>query len=408
MSAEVRHAPDCPIPAPRPCPRLTAGAQALVVVGAVLCLAAFVSDTYRPRLGHAYLWAFSFVWALALGALFFVGLQHLVGAVWSVALRRVAEMFAASIWLVAILFLPVLLHCVFHERFVLYPWLDPEFVAGDHVLEGKQAYLNLPFFTVRAAVFFAVWILFAAHFAGHSLKQDIGALGGEASVKLRTTSAPFMVVFAVTSTFASIDWLMSLAPRWFSTIFGVYIFSGMAVTALAAVIITIIALRSSGRLGNGIIGEGHLYNLGALLFGFTCFWAYIAFSQYLLIWYGNLPEESFYMIRRLEGIWLVVSIALALLRFVLPFLALLSRGAKSNPRRLLWVSVLVIVGQLVDLYWLVMPQIHHDRPVIGWPELGPPLLLIGALLLYVCVFLKRHLPLAVGDPRFEESQRFYI
>jgi hypothetical protein len=396
------------IPAPRPAPALRNAAMILVVVGGLLSAAALISDAHRARFGFAYLWAFSFVWVVALGALFFVGLQHLVHAVWSVVVRRIAEMFASSIWLVAILFIPVLVYCLYNDRFGLYPWLDADKVAHDELLQGKAAYLNLPFFAVRGVAFFALWIAFAAYFTGGSLKQDAGRGGVELSLRMRRTSAPFMMLFALSATFASIDWLMSLEPLWFSTIFGVYVFSGMVVSALSVITVATIWLRSSGRLGRGIVGDGHLYNLGVLLFGFVCFWAYIAFSQYMLIWYGNIPEESFYLINRLQGGWLWISVALALVRFVIPFFALLSRPAKTNPTRLVWVSILLLVGQFLDLYWLIMPQIHHDRPVIGWAELGPPLLMLGALALYISHFLKRHLPLAVGDPLLEESQRFYI
>ena len=396
------------VPAPRPCPGLRNAAVALSVIGAGLTLAAAVSDTHRVRLGYAYLWAFTFIWTAALGALFFVGLQHLVRAVWSVVVRRVAEMFAASVWIVALAFIPLLIYCGSSGGASIYPWLDADHVAGDALLRGKQAYLNFPFFAARAVAFFVLWMAFAAFFTRASLRQDTSQHNVESSLRMRKVSAPFMLVFALTATFASFDWLMSLEPLWFSTIFGVYVFSGMVVTALACITITTIWLRSSGRLGRGVVGDGHLYNLGALLFAFVCFWAYIAFSQYMLIWYGNIPEESFYMVRRFENGWLPVSVALAVVRFVIPFFALLSRSAKMNSTRLLWVSILVLIGQLLDLYWLIMPQIHPENPTLGWVELGPPLLLIGLVALFVSHFLKRRLPVAVGDPLLEESLRFYI
>jgi len=408
VSAEQLHEPSDLIPAPRSSPALTGVAAALLVVGAALSLAALASDDHRSRFAFAYLWAFTFVWGVSLGALFFVGLHHLVHAVWSVVVRRVAEMFAASMWLVAILFLPVLVFCLWHDHFSLYPWLDHDPSAHGHLLDGKRAYLNLPFFAVRAVAFFALWIAFAAYFVGNSLKQDVGEGGVSASLRMRRTSSPFILIFALTTTFAGIDWLMSLEPLWFSTIFGVYVFSGMVLTALAIITMSTIALRSSGRLGGEVVGEGHLYSLGVLMFAFVCFWAYIAFSQYMLIWYGNLPEESFYMVHRMQGGWLPISAALALVRFVIPFLALLSRGAKTNPALLVWVSILLLVGQLLDLYWLIMPQIHRDGPVIGWQELGPLLLLIGVLILYISRFLKRHLPLSVGDPLLEQSRQFSL
>jgi hypothetical protein len=328
--------------------------------------------------------------------------------VWSVVVRRVAEMFASSIWLVALLFVPVLAYCLSQEGATLYPWLDAEHVSHDTLLQEKQAYLNLPFFTIRAIFFFAVWIAFAVHFIYGSLAQDSCEQDIAKSVRMRKVSAPFMLLFALTATFASFDWLMSLEPHWFSTIFGVYVFSGMVVTALSAITTATVWLRRSGRLGRGVVGDGHLYNLGALLFAFVCFWAYIAFSQYMLIWYGNLPEETFYLVRRFEGGWLAVSVALAVIRFVIPFLALLSRGAKMNATRLLWVSGLLIFGQFLDLYWLIMPEIHSERPLLGWQELGPPLMLLGIMTLFAARFLSRHRPVPVGDPLLKESMQFYI
>ncbi len=408
MSAESAQPLSDLVPAPKPCPGLHKAAVALLLLGAALCSAAMFSEAHRVRLGYAYLWAFAFVWTVALGALFFVGLQHLVRAVWSVVVRRVAEMFASSIWLVALLFIPVLVYCLSQGGATLYPWLDAERVSNDALLQEKRPYLNLPFFTIRAVFFFTVWIAFAVHFTRGSLAQDIGEQNVERSLRMRKLSAPFMLLFALTATFASFDWLMSLEPHWFSTIFGVYVFSGMVVTALSVITIATVWLRRSGRLGRGVVGDGHLYNLGALLFAFVCFWAYIAFSQYMLIWYGNLPEETFYLVRRFEGGWLIVSVALAVIRFVIPFFALLSRGAKMNATRLLWVSGLLLIGQFLDLYWLIMPQIHTERPLFGWQELGPPLLLLGIMTLFATRFLSRHRPVPVGDPLLKESMQFYI
>ena len=408
MSAEPVRVLDDLVPAPRPCPWLRLGGLVLVVVGLVLCLLAAWGEEYRVRLAHGYLWAFTFGWSLALGALFFVALQHLVGAAWSVVVRRVAEMFAASIWVMALLFIPVLIYCYSGAGANLYPWLDAEHVAHDAVLSGKQAYLNVSFFIWRAVGFFILWLAFSAFFVRGSHRQDHGLGGVAATQRMRKVAAPFMLIFALTVTFAGFDWLMSLEPHWFSTIFGVYVFSGMVLTALAAITTATIWLRATGRLGRGVVGDGHLYNLGALLFAFVCFWAYIAFSQYMLIWYGNLPEESFYLLRRLEGGWLAVSVALACVRFVVPFLALLSRRAKTNAAWLVRVSVLILGGQWLDLYWLIMPQLHVGHPVLGWQELGPGLLVLGLLALFAAHFLRRNLPVAVGDPLIEKSLQFYV
>jgi hypothetical protein len=182
----------------------------------------------------------------------------------------------------------------------------------------------------------------------------------------------------------------------------------MVVTSLAAITIATLWLRSTGRISAELVTEDHLYSLGGLLFAFACFWAYIAFSQYMLIWYANIPEETFYLHHRLEGGWLGVSIALAVVRFGVPFIALLSRRAKMNPRVLFWVSVLMLGGQLLDLYWLIMPEHHQAGPALGWQELGPLLLMTGLLILYVSRFVGRHAPVAIGDPLLDESRRFRL
>jgi hypothetical protein len=397
------------VPAPRGSKRLFSAAAALLVLGALLCAAAYFSgDAGKVRFGFAWLWGFTFVWSVALGSLFFVALHHLAHSVWSVVVRRVAELLAAPMWLLGLLFVPVLLFALFNDQFHLFPWLNAAEVEHDHLLQGKAPYLNFTFWTIRAVFFFAIWIGFSRFFVGRSLAQDRGKGGAASTARMRTLAAPFMLLFAASSTFAGIDWLMSLEPHWFSTIFGVYLFAGMVLSSLAAITIITIWLMRSGRLGEGLITRHHLYNLGALQFVFACFWAYIAFSQYMLIWYANMPEETFYLAHRLHGGWLGVSVALALVRFVIPFMALLSQRAKMNTTILLWVSILMLGGQLLDLYWLIMPQAFQDGPALGWQELGPLLLMLGVWGLFAARFIKRHSPLATGDPLLEESRHFHL
>jgi len=396
------------VPAPRESKRLFAVALSLFALGALLSAAAyFAGDADRVRLGFAYLWGFTFIWTVTLGSLFFIALHHLTHAVWSVVVRRVAELLAAPMWILGLLFIPLLLIALWNDQFHLYPWLDAAVVEQDHLLQGKTPYLNFTFWAIRGAVFFALWIGFTRFYVGRSLRQDRGEGGELSTARMRTLSAPFMLIFAVSMSFAGIDWLMSLEPNWFSTIFGVYLFGGMVLSSLAAITIITIWLMRSGRLGE-VITRHHLYNLGVLQFVFVCFWAYIAFSQYMLIWYANMPEETFYLAQRLNGGWLGVSAALALVRFVIPFFALLSQRAKMNTTILLWVSVLMLAGQLLDLYWLIMPQVHQAGPALGWQELGPVLLLLGISGLFAARFIKRHSPLAVGDPLLEESLHFHL
>jgi hypothetical protein len=386
--------------------RLRMAALLLIAVGGVLSLVALFRDA--DRFAFAYLWGFTFVWTVALGGLFFVALHHLTHAVWSVVVRRVAEMFASLMPIVALLLLPLLGIVFFSSYFGLYSWCDTEWMHHDHVLEGKLPYLNVPFFVVRGLAFVGFWALAARYFVGRSFRQDSGALGEEASHQMRTWSAVFMPLFALTLTFASFDWLMSLEPYWFSTIYGVYVFAGVSVSGLAAITLAVIWLRAAGLLGDNMVRGEHLYSFGALLFTFTCFWAYIAFSQFMLIWYASIPEETVYFLRRTQHGWLEVSVALVLVRFVAPFFLLLSRPAKMNPRRLVIVSLLILAGQLLDLYWLIMPPLHASAPQLGWQELGPPLLLIGIVMLMLVRFLSQRRLVAIGDPWFEESCQFHL
>jgi len=379
----------------------------VTALGAALTALAWLVTGDLGRVGFAYLWGFGLVWSVALGALFFVALQHVTRSVWSVVLRRVAEMLVSPMWLVSLAVVPVLLFALFPDSFGVFPWAAHS-AEEAHSIANKASYLSPTAFVVRAAVYVAIWLGFARYFLKGSISQDRDRNDERLSARMRSAAGPFMVAFAFTATFAGIDWMMSLEPHWFSTIFGVYIFAGMVIASLSVITIATIWLRATGRIDDAVVTDDHLYNLGALLFAFVCFWAYIAFSQYMLIWYANVPEESFYIVRRLEGGWKPLSIGLALVRFVVPFLVLLSRRAKTNPRILFAVACFLLGGQALDLYWLVMPQYSPSGPVLSWPELGPPLVLIGAFILVVARFLSRRPIVATGDPRFDESRRYHL
>lgn len=382
---------------------LRRSAIVLIVVGTAASALALTTPAARDRFGFAYLWGFAFIWTVVLASLFFVALQHATASVWSVVLRRVAEMLAAPITLVAILFVPIVIIAFNGEDIPLFPWL-----TDTNLPPAKRTYLSFAFFVARAGVFFVLWIAFARYFVRNSLRQDGQPHDEGITLTMRKVAGPFLVVFALTATFAAFDWLMSLDPYWASTIFGVYVFAGMVVAALAAITVATIYLRATGRLDDRIVTDEHLYNLGALLFAFVCFWAYIAFSQFMLIWYGNFPEETAWFIRRLDGRFRQLSVVLALLRFVIPFLLLLSRAAKMNPTRLVLVSVVLLVGHLVDLYWLIMPEHPNPHPGFGWLELGPLVLMLGILIASLSRLFNRHRLLAAADPLFEKSRQFRL
>jgi hypothetical protein len=357
--------------------------------------------------GLCYLWGFAFVWTAVLGCLFFVALQHATSSVWSVVIRRVAEIWASPMLLVAVFFVG-LIGLAIIENVGLYPWAHPEHNEELHLTGNKELYLNLGFFVVRGILFFALWVLFTRFFVGKSLVQDHADQPLEIADKLERVSRPFLGIFAFSATFASFDWLMSLDPMWFSTIYGVYVFAGMFVTALSVITLTVIGLRNANRLGEGIIRNEHLYNLGGLLLGFVCFWGYIAFSQYMLIWYGNIPEETEYFITRFSGGWLTITVLLAITRFAIPFLVLLPRDTRMNPRILTPIAILMIAGQILDLYWLIMPHYHPEGPVGGFWQFGPLLLMSGIILLWGSRFIANHNTMAANDPLFEKSKQFRL
>jgi len=379
----------------------------LIAVGAVLILLALATVSGRERFGFAYLWGFTFLWAIVVGSLFFVALQHLVGAVWSVVLRRVGEILAAPMWIVALLFIPVLFFCLYGSH-PIFPWAHAGAEETAHLSEGKQIYLQSSYFTMRAILFFVIWVFFSRYFIRASLRQDRQGPETRGFLTMRRISAPFLPFFAATVTLAGFDWLMSLELHWFSNMFPVYIFAGIVVSSLSAITLTVIWLRSAGGLGDGIVTNQHLYSLGGLIFAFSCFWAYIAFSQFMLIWYGNLPEETIYYLHRFEPGWLGLTLLVFAVRFALPFVLLLNRKAKMKPRRLVLVSILVLIGQFIDLYWLIMPEAHRASSAPGWQEIGPPLFMIGILMVYISQFIKKNGTLAVGDPLYEKSKQFYL
>jgi hypothetical protein len=264
----------------------------LLALGAVLSAVAFLDEGARQRFGYAYMLGFAFAWAIVVGSLFFIALQHVTNSVWSVVLRRAAEALASPMWLLALLFIPLLVMALLNADHGIFPWMRAAEVEASEQLQFKSPYLDENFFLIRTAAFFAIWIGFAWFFIRGSVRQDDGKAGIEATQRMRKFSGPFIILFGLTATFASFDWLMSLEPKWFSTIYGVYVFGGILLSALAAITLLVSWMVRTGRIPQGLIRRDHLYSLGGLMFAFTCFWAYIAFSQFMLIWYGNLPEET--------------------------------------------------------------------------------------------------------------------
>jgi hypothetical protein len=370
-------------------------------IGALgLSLLGLLSDVQQLLL--SYLVAYMFFLSIALGALFFVMIHHLTKAGWSVSVRRLAEGLSTAFPLLAILFLPVVIgmHDLFH-------WTHADAVATDHLLQHKQGYLNTPFFLIRAALYFVVWIGLSRYFYKRSLAQDADGDVGK-SAAMERMAAPGMLLFAVTVTFASFDWLMSLDPHWFSTIFGVYFFAGCAIGIFATLAIASVALVRSGVVSSSIIRGEQQHDLGKFLFAMVVFWAYIGFSQMMLYWYGNLPEETLWFHHRWHGGWKVLSIALIAFHFVLPFLMLIGRWAKRRGTWLVFMCVWMLLMHYADLYWLIMPVYQGE---IG-PKFGTALATligVGCLVLAWVASRMRDVPLVpLRDPRMHEALSYDV
>jgi hypothetical protein len=345
---------------------------------------------------------FLFLTGIAVGALFLVALEYISGAVWSVPMRRVNEFLAGLIPFAPLLAIPLFFHMdeLFH-------WVHPDMAAANTSLAAKAPYLNINFFVLRFGVIFAIWTLFFMLFSRNSLKQDIiddtnSGLYTRRNIRL---SAIFLPVFAVTITIIAIDWTMSLEPHWYSTIIGIYFFSGTIVSSLAAATYIVVRFHESGRMAG--LRRDHFYSLGSLMFAFVNFWAYIAFSQFMLIWYANLPEETFWFMKHWKNGWEAVSILLIIVQFAVPYAVLLPQEAKMDPKRLKFIALWLLAAHWLDLYWFVMPTFDANL-TFGWMELGFPLLIIGFIMIVISWKTNRHNLMPIGDPKMTRGMEFHL
>jgi hypothetical protein len=350
---------------------------------------------------HSYLVSFVFFLSLSLGALFFVLVQHATRAGWSVTCRRLAELLAANVPLLAVLFLPILLS-VFARCGSLYPWAAAETAHAAHA--QQTGWLEPKFFGLRALGYLAVWVLLGRFYWLRSLEQDLSG-GVGPTLKMERLSPMGLLLFAGTVTFAAFDWLMSLTPHWYSTIYGVYYFAGALVGALAAVVVAAVAVQAAGRLRQQITVE-HYHDLGKLLFAFVVFWGYIAFSQYLLIWYANMPEETVWYRPRHQGPWATVSLVLLGGNLLLPMLGLLSRHVKRCKPLLAFWAVWLLAMHWIDLNWLVMPALNPEGPKLLAVDICCMLGIGGVWLAGLCRLAGDRPLVPLADPRLAESLAF--
>ncbi|MCG6920695.1 MAG: hypothetical protein LJF15_06395 [Acidobacteria bacterium] len=304
----------------------------------------------RHQFFRSYLFGWLFWLGIAVGCLGLAMLNQLTGGLWGLVPRRFHEAAARTLPTMAVLFVPVLLGLG-----SLYVWSRPEVVAADEIIRSKTAYLNVPFFVARAALYFAVWSGLALLVSRWSTQQD-GGIDPARAGRLRGVSGVGLVALSGTTTFAAIDWGMSLAPHWFSTMYGVLFIVGWTLSALSFTIVLMARLSRESPMSEAL-QPGTVHDLGKLLLAFTMLWAYVNFSQFLIVWSGNISEETPFYVQRMHGGWGVIAVVLLLFHFALPFALLLSRPLKRHARSLAIVAGLMLVMQLVDLYWLIGPDL---------------------------------------------------
>jgi hypothetical protein len=372
-------------------------ASNLLLIGAVVGLAASGIGAIVAREQFAFSWLLGFFlcFTLAFGSLFWILVHHAVDADWSVGVRRILENVAAVLPWLALVFLPVL----WCAPILLKWWTMPSGV--DSILDAKRAYLNIPFFMARAGFYFLALGGIALLMRRFSRRQDEDG-AAKHTFGMRKLAFLGLPLFGVSVTFASFDWLMGLDYKWFSTMWGVYIFSGAAGSAMSLLVLLVTWLRGHGYL-HRVITHEHYHIMGKLMLAFTVFWAYIGFSQYMLIWYANIPEETVYFIRRNVGHWHTLSIALAAGRFFLPFPLLLLQATKKSPKIICGVAGWILGMQFLDLYIVVLPMLHEKGPAPHWLDLAAPL---GIVSLAGWLFLKglsKGSIFPARDPRIKES-----
>lgn len=364
-------------------------------LGLVLGLAGLFLD--QARFFQAYLVAYLFWLGLALGCLAVVMLNHVISSNWGFVVRRLAEAGAMTLPFMAVLFVPLLFGLN-----TLYEWARPEVMAADEILQQKTWYLNLPFFVIRLVIYFAVWIGLAYFLNRWSDKQDQS--GGSAwARRLWILSRYGLVFYVLTATFASFDWGMSLEPHWYSTIYGLTFVVGQGLTALAFVTVALAWLANDKPLSEVVTGD-HFNDLGNLLLTFVILWGYIAYSQLIIIWSGNLVEEIPWYLTRIQDGWEWVVLALILFHFVVPFALLLSGRAKRNKGFLAALAGGILVMRLVDLFWLIAPALRESGFQLHWLDVVLPLGLGGFWLAIFSHYLRQKPLLPLHSEREAQTE----
>ncbi len=400
-----------------------------IVAAGCIAGAFFIPGTDLSHFLHAYLLNFTFYLTITLGCIFFVMIQHLTKAGWSVTVRRVAEVLGCAIFPMALLFVPIWV-MVLMGNSDLYPWINtepaaegaPEWAVGDsRIFAIKSTFLSPMWFCLRAIVYFSVWTFIAVRLYRWSIRQDETG-DKKISLKAQSFCAPMMLAFVLSLAFAAFDWQMSLAPMWFSTMFPVYIFAGCVLSSLATITLVCLLLQRSGRVTDEITVE-HYHDLAKLTFAFIFFWGYIAFSQFMLIWYANIPEETFWFRFRANSGWLAISMILLFGHLFIPFMGMMARTVRRSKPYLIFSSIFLLLMHWVDHYWIVMPQykasvyhgyFHDGHDITSynynvWPGLTELLLLVGMGAIFAasfCLVSGNRSLVPLKDPRLHEALNY--
>jgi hypothetical protein len=378
-------------------PELAGLQRRLMIAGAVggaLSLVGLLVDA--RQFFQSYLMAYMLCLGVTLGCLALGMIHQLSGGAWGVVIRRPIGAASRVLPVMTVLFLPIVLGMTY-----LYPWTNADLVARDEILQHKRLYLNTPFFLIRVAIYFVVWNAISYFLNRWSLEQDQTA-NPRLARRMQMISGGGLLAYGLTTTFASFDWLMSLEPHWFSTIYGVLIIGGQGLSALAFLIIALVWLSRRPPLDR-IVVPAHFHDLGNLLLAFVMLWAYFSFSQYLIIWSGNLPAEIAWYLNRLQTGWRAVGLILIVFHFGAPFVVLLSRRVKREPELLLKVAVGILIVRLIDLFWLIAPEFHQRGVSVSWLDIVLPLTL-GSIWLACFIWqLRGRAILPVHDPQFDEA-----
>ena len=372
-------------------------AAGLAVGGAALIAAIFGAVSSPEKFYQSYLFSYMLVLGLTLGSLGLLMLQHLTGGQWGIIIRRPLEAASRNIWLVLVMFVPIVLGMKSLYR----AWLDPEKLKVEPLSAYQQGYLTHAGFLGRAVLYFAIWGALVWLFNSWSREQDQNPDDRALRRRLKLLAGPGIILYVLAMTFAAIDWVMSLSPHWASTIYGFIFVAGQAITAMSLMIIVVAALSNS-ELYAGIIQKRHLHDLGKLLFAFNMLWAYFDFSQLLIIWSGNQPEEITFYRTRLYGGWGIVAVIVLLFSFALPFLVLLSRDVKRSASLISKVAIWMILMRLVDLYWMTRPEFSSSA-LPTWLDIVVPIALIGLWVGFFAFNLKQQPLLPLGDPKLAEA-----